>query len=73
MVLSGPSLIVFLVLPTYGSDIQSSGKEKAHKHKHKQIFPVIAWVGGGGAYRPGGQGTFMCCVRNPQNINWVHA
>ena len=29
-----------------------SGKEKAHKHK--QIFPVTARVGGGGVSRPGG-------------------
>ena len=31
-----------------------SGKEKAHKHK--QIFPVTARVGGG-VSRPGGQGS----------------
>ena len=51
-----------------------AGKEKAHKHK--QIFPVTARVGG--VSRPGGQGVsrpvargqkFMCCVRNPRNIN----
>ena len=36
---------------------------------------MTAWVGGGGVSRPGGQGSkFMCCVRNPRNINifvWV--
>ena len=51
-----------------------SGKEKAHKHK--QNFPVTARVGrvsrpgGGGGLPTGGQGSkFMCCVRNPKNIN----
>ena len=51
-----------------------SGKDKAHKHK--QIFPVTARVGGGlptGWPRVSrlvarGQ-NFMCCVRNPKNIN----
>ena len=51
------------------------GKEKAHKHK--QIFPVTARVGGGvsrpvggGVSRPVARGQmFMCCVRNPRNIN----
>ena len=52
-----------------------SGKEKAHKHE--QIFPVTARPGGGSS-RPGGGGVsrpvargqkFMCCVRNPRNIN----
>ena len=55
----------------------SSGKEKAHKHKHKQFFSGDC-PGGGGVSRPGGQGSpdrvargqkFMCCVRNPRNIN----
>ena len=32
-----------------------SGKEKAHKHK--QLLPVTARVGGGGFSRPGGQGS----------------
>ena len=51
-----------------------SGKEKAHEHK--QIFPVTARGGGspdrvgGGVSRPVGRGRkFMCCVRNPRNIN----
>ena len=51
-----------------------SGKEKAHKHK--QIFPVIARAGGGlpigwgRVTRPVARGQrFMCCVRNPRNIN----
>ena len=51
-----------------------SGKEKAHKHK--QIFPVTARVGGGlptgwpEVSRPAARGQkFMCCVRNPRNIN----
>ena len=52
-----------------------SGKEKAHKHK--QIFPVTARAGGGlptgwggGVSRPVARGQkFMCCVRNPRNIN----
>ena len=52
-----------------------SGKEKARKHKH--IFPVTARVGGdlptgwgGGVSRPVARGQkFMCCVRNPRNIN----
>ena len=52
-----------------------SGKEKAHKHK--QIFPVTAREGGGGlptgwggVSRPVARGQkFMCCVRNPRNIN----
>ena len=53
-----------------------SGKEKAHKHK--QIFPVTARAGGGSPDRVGGgvvsrpvaRGQkFMCCVRNPRNIN----
>ena len=52
-----------------------SGKEKAHKHK--QILPVTARVGGGalptgwpGVSRPVARGQkFMCCVRNPRNIN----
>ena len=54
---------------------ETSGKEKAHKHK--QIFPVTARVGGGGfptgwpgVSRPVARGQkFMCCVRNPRNIN----
>ena len=60
---------------------RKSGKEKAHKHK--QIFPVTARVGvsrsGGGGGLPTGWGgvsrpvargqKFMCCVRNPRNIN----
>ena len=52
----------------------TSGKEKAHKHK--QIFPVTARAGGGlltgwgGVSRPVARGQkFMCCVRNPRNIN----
>ena len=54
----------------------SSGKEKAHKHK--QIFPVTARAGGGGSpdrvgggvSRPVARGPkFMCCARNPRNIN----
>ena len=51
-----------------------SGKEKAQKHK--QFFPVIAWVGGRlstgwpGVSRPVARGQkFMCCVRNARNIN----
>ena len=52
-----------------------SGKGKAHKHK--LIFPVTARVGGGGlptgwpgVSRPVARGQrFMCCVRNPRNIN----
>ena len=53
-----------------------SGKENAHKHK--QIFPVTARVGGGSpdqvararVSRPVARGQkFMCCVRNPRNIN----
>ena len=49
---------------------QSSGKEKAHKHK--QNFPVTARVGGGSPDRAarglptGGQGQKF---RNPRNIN----
>ena len=43
-------------------------REKAHKHK--QNFPVTAWVGGGVSRPRGGGGQkFMCCVRNPRNIN----
>ena len=52
----------------------TSGKEKAHKHK--QIFPVTARAAGGlptgwgGVSRPVARGQkFMCCVRNPRNIN----
>ena len=57
-----------------GRPSHNSGKEKAHKHR--QIFPVTAWAGG--VSRPGGGGVsrpvsraqkFMCCVRNPRNIN----
>ena len=44
-----------------------SGKEKAHKHK--QFCPVIAWVGGGSTDRVARGQIFMCCVRNPRNIN----
>ena len=52
-----------------------SGKEKAHKHK--QISPVTARAGGGSPDRAGGGFSrpvargqkFMCCVRNPRNIN----
>ena len=45
---------------------EESGKEKAHKHK--QIFPVTARAGG--VSRPVARGQkFMCCVRNPRNIN----
>ena len=51
-----------------------SGKEKAHKHE--QIFPVTARVGGGlptgwpGVSRPVARGQkFMCCVWNQRNIN----
>ena len=52
-----------------------SGKEKAHKHK--QISPVTARAGGGspdragrGVSRPVARGQkFMCCARNPRNIN----
>ena len=44
---------------------------------NKQIFPVTARVGGGspdrvggGVSRPVARGQkFMCCVRNPRNIN----
>ena len=53
---------------------ETSGKEKAHKHK--QIFPVTARMEGGfptgwpGVSRPVARGQkFMCCVRNPRNIN----
>ena len=43
-----------------------SGNEKAHKHK--QFCPVTAWVRG--VSRLGDQGSmFMCCVRNPRDIN----
>ena len=62
-----PSLVV--------CDLHLSGKEKAHKHE--QICPVTArargvsrpgW--GGGVSRPVARGQkFMCCVRNPTNIN----
>ena len=53
----------------------TGGKKKAHKHKH--IFPVTARVGGGspdrvarGVSRQVARGQkFMCCVRNPRNIN----
>ena len=46
-------------------------------HKQKQNFPVTARVGGGGlptgwpgVSRPVARGQkFMCCVRNPRNIN----
>ena len=44
-----------------------SGKEKAHKHK--QISPVTARVGGGSPDRVARGQKFMCCVRNPRNIN----
>ena len=51
-----------------------SGKEKAHKHE--QIFPVTARVGGclptgwPGVSRPVARGQkFMCCVRNLRNID----
>ena len=45
-----------------------SGPKKAHKHK--QFCPVTAWVRGGGLPTgwPGVK-CFMCCVRNPRNIN----
>ena len=53
---------------------KNSGKEKAHKHQ--QIIPVTARVAGGvptgwpGVSRPVARGQkFMCCVRNPRNIN----
>ena len=57
------------------STLHTSGKEKAHKHK--QIFPVPARAGGGSPDRVGGGSPdrwpgvkkFMCCVRNPRNIN----
>ena len=44
-----------------------SGKEKAHKHK--QFCPVTAWVRGGSTDRVVRGQMFMCCVRNPRNIN----
>ena len=47
-----------------------SGKEKAHKHKHKQIFPVTARAAGGlptgwgGGLPTGGQGSkvYVLCA-----------
>ena len=62
VVVFGPSLSLQLVS-------KFSGKEKAHKHK--QIFPVTAPVGGGGlptgwpgVSRPGGQGSkvYVLCA-----------
>ena len=54
--------------------VPRSGKEKAHEHK--SIFPVTGRVWGGlltgwpGVSRPVARGQeFMCCVRNPRNIN----
>ena len=52
-------------------------KDREKAHKHKQIFPVTGWVGGGSPDRVGGGSPdrvargqkFMCCVRNPRNIN----
>ena len=58
----------------HGDNKLLSGKEKAHKHK--KIFPVTARVRGGSPDRVGGFSRpvargqkFMCCVRNPRNIN----
>ena len=69
-----PSLCPQFVSPGCASASDCSGKEKAHKHK--QIFPVTARVGGGlptgwpGVSRLVARGQkFMCCVRNPRNIN----
>ena len=42
-----------------GVKSQNSGKEKAHKHKQ----------GGGSPDRVARDRTFMCCVRNPRDIN----
>ena len=54
----------------------SPALRKGKGHKHKQTFPVTARVGGGlptgwpGVSRPVARGQkFMCCVRNPRNIN----
>ena len=57
---------------------QNFSEEKEKAHKHKQILPVTARVGGGGGLPTGWPGVsrpvargqkFMCCVRNPRNIN----
>ena len=68
------SLSVSLSFSTLFLPSLLSGKEKAHKHK--QILPVTARVGGGlptgwpGVSRPVARSQkLMCCVRNPRNIN----
>ena len=70
----GVAQTVFLVNRGFARELQVSGKEKAHKHK--QIFPVTARVGGGSPDRvarglpTGGRGQkFMCRVLNLRNIN----
>ena len=59
-----------------GTIIMTLNQARKRHIKHKQIFPVTAWWGG--VSRPGGEGVsrlvargqkFMCCVRNPRNIN----
>ena len=56
----------------------ADNQERKKAHKHKQNFLVTARVGGGSPDRVGGGGVsrpvargqkFMCCVRNPRNIN----
>ena len=46
------------------------GSEKEKAHRHKQFCPVTAWVRGGGSPDQVAKGQmFMCCVRNPRNLN----
>ena len=45
------------------------GLRKGKAHKHQQFFPVTGQVGGGSPDRVARGQTFMCCVRNPRNIN----
>ena len=59
----------------HSCDVAGTGEFQNHvtlrigkAHKHKQYCSVTARVGGGSPDRLARGQTFMCCVRNPRNI-----